>query len=330
MSELFAGLTNDVVCRVALGRKYSAREEGRKFKQLLREFVELLGGIDAGDYFPWLAWLGRVNGSHAKAEKVAKDFDNFLEQVVEEHMVKQKQSSNNRKDGAQSEEDFVDVLLQISVDRTSIKALILDVFAAGTDTTAAVLEWAMTELLRHPEVMKMLQDEAREVGMNKPAITEDDLNRMHYLKAVIKETLRMHTPIPLLVPRQSTQDVKLRGFDIAAGTRVFINAWAIGRDPGLWDRADEFWPERFLMSSSPIDYKGHDFQLIPFGAGRRICPGIQFAMSTDELALANLVHKFDWSLPGGTRGEDLDMTESIGLTIHRESPLIVVATPYSA
>lgn len=182
----------------------------------------------------------------------------------------------------------------------------------------------MTELLRHPEVMKKLQNEIREISSNESsAITEDHLNELPYLKAVIKETLRLHPPIPLLVPRLSTQDVKLKGFDIAAGTEVIINAWGIGRDPALWDRSEEFWPERFLNTN--IDYKGHHFELIPFGAGRRICPGIAFAMSADELALANVLHKFDW----GLTGEELDITESTGLTIHRKFPLLAVATPYS-
>lgn len=200
-------------------------------------------------------------------------------------------------------------------------------FAAGTDTTYTVLEWAMSELLRHPTIMKKVQNEVRGIARGKPSIAEADLQEMHYLKALIKETLRLYPPIPLLVPRESTQDVKIKGYDIAAGTLVFTNAWAIGRHPALWDEPEEFRPERFLNSS--VDFKGHDFQLIPFGAGRRGCPGIQFAMTTNELVLANLVHKFDWALPDGARAEDLDMTQRTGLTIHRKVPLLAVATPTS-
>ena len=176
-------------------------------------------------------------------------------------------------------------------------------------------------------MMKKLQNEVRGIIGNKTDITEDDLVKMHYLKAVIKETLRFHPPVPLLVPRQSIQDAKTQGYDIAAGTQVIINAWAIGRDPASWDEPDEFQPERFLTSS--LDFRGHDFQLIPFGAGRRGCPGIAFSIAMIELVLANLVHNFDWTLPGGAKGEDLDMTECVGITIHRKSPLIAVATPYS-
>ena len=201
-------------------------------------------------------------------------------------------------------------------------------FAAGTDTSSTFLEWAMTELLRHPRVMNKLQKEVRGiVGSKTDVLTEDDLVEMPYLKAVIKETLRLHPPLPLLVPRLSTQDVEINGYNIKAKTQVIINAWHIGRDPKVYDKPEDFEPERFL--NSDINYKGTDFQLIPFGAGRRMCPGIQFAMAINEIALASVVHKYDWELPSGASVEDLDMTESTGLTVHLKYPLRAVAIPYS-
>jgi cytochrome P450 len=199
-------------------------------------------------------------------------------------------------------------------------------FAGGTDTTYTVLEWAMAELFRNETVMRKLQDEVRTVVGNKTHVTEEDLVNMNYLKAVIKETLRLHVPIPLLVPRKSMEDVKLNGYDIAAGTQVMINAWAIARDPSSWDEPLEFKPERFMNSS--IDFKGLNFELIPFGAGRRGCPGVLFAISVNELVLANLVYQFDWKLPDGVAGRDLDMSETFGLTLHRKYPLLAVATKY--
>ena len=208
----------------------------------------------------------------------------------------------------------------------SIFCFLQTTFAAGTDTTSTFLEWAMTELLRHPRVLKKVQIEVREVLKGKDDIA-DDFEKMLYLKAVMKETFRLHPPIPLLVPRQAREDVKVMGYDIAAGTMVIIDAWAIGRDPALWDEPEEFRPERFL--NSPIDFKGLDFQLIPFGAGRRGCPGITFAMAVNELVLANLLHKFDWALPGGAKAEDLDITECPGVAIHRRIPLLAIATPWS-
>ncbi|XP_024025579.1 cytochrome P450 71A25 [Morus notabilis] len=326
LSELFAGLTNDVVCRVALGRKYSDDgESGREFKELLGGVGELLGIFNVGDYIPMLAWLSHVNGLYGRMDKVAKDFDEFLEKVVEEHKEHVDDLNEDR-----HKDNLVDILLWIQkenllgfpIDRTCIKALILDMFAAGTDTTYTVLEWAMTELLRHPKAMKKLQNEVRTIVGHKTGVTEDDLEKMPYLKAVFKETLRLHPPVPLLVPRVSRKDVKIKGYDVVAGCQVFINAWAIGRDPRTWDNVEKFEPERFF--NSVVDYKGQDFALIPFGAGRRGCPGILFVMAVNEIALANVVHNFDWQLPDGARGEDLDMTETSGLTVHRKFPLMAL------
>ncbi|CAI9283802.1 unnamed protein product [Lactuca saligna] len=303
---------------VALGRTY----DGKKFKGLLERFLVLLGSFTVGSYIPWLRWVDRLSGLEGRSNEVAKQFDEFLDGVIEEHV--------NKKVVGVEAQDVVDILLAIQRDSMTgfrlelneIKAIILDVFAAGTDTTFTNLEWAISELLRHPQTMKKLQQEAREIGQGRSMITEDNLDNMPYLKAVLKETLRLHTPIPLLVPHESTQDVKLLGYDITAGTQVIINAWAIAMDGSIWEEPDKFRPERFL--DTPIDYKGFHFELIPFGAGRRGCPGIQFAMVVNELVLANLVYKFDFTLTGG---EDLDMSETIGLTVHKKCPILVVATP---
>ncbi|XP_054821901.1 cytochrome P450 736A117-like [Prosopis cineraria] len=331
LRELFSSITNDVICRAALGRKYG-EESGRRFMELLEKFVELMGSFVVGDYVPWLDWLGHASGLYARAHAVAQELDRFLEEVLKEHMMNH--SKEVGATGIEGDHDFVDVLLSIQrtnsigfpIDKTVIKALILDMFAAGADTTYTVLEWTMTELLRHPSAMKKLQDEVRNVKADRShIITEEDIDHLPYLKAVLKETLRLHPPIPLLVPRESMQDTKLLGHHIGAKTHVIVNAWAIGRDPVYWDNAQEFEPDRFLNSS--VDYKGQDFQLIPFGAGRRGCPGTQFAMALNELVIANIVFHFDWSLPDGEQGKDLDMSETRGLTAHRKIPLLGVALP---
>ncbi|GAB2269814.1 hypothetical protein Dimus_004732 [Dionaea muscipula] len=340
LSEMLVTLMNDVVCRVALGRKYSGKgAAAANFKDVLKEFGELLGSFFVGDFIPWLAWIHRLNGLDGRVDKLVKQFDELLEEIVEDHVEWQKKQKleNNDVDLDEEEElvkDFVNVLLDVQRDekagfpvgRDTIKALIMDVFAAGTHTTYSVLEWAMTELLRHPLVMKQLQAEVRGIVGTKEEISKSDLEEMKYLKAVMKETLRLHPPVPLLVPRESTKDIQLNGYDIAAGTRVFINAWAIHTDPAHWEEPEEFRPERFLDSS--VDFKGQDFQLIPFGAGRRGCPGISFSVASIELVLANLMHRFDWALTAGTQGATLDMSETTGLTAHRKNPLITVATLY--
>ncbi|XP_015950097.2 cytochrome P450 736A117-like [Arachis duranensis] len=205
-----------------------------------------------------------------------------------------------------------------------MKAILVDMFTAGTDPTYTVLEWAMAELLKQPAVMHKLQDEVRTVVGNRGNITEQDLVHMNYLKAVIKETLRLHPSLPVLVPRESTKGIKLNGYDIEAGTQVLVNAWAVATDPKCWDQPLEFKPERFLNSS--VDFKGRDFQFIPFGAGRRGCPGLQFATALDETVLANLVYHFDWDLPAGSK--ELDLSKFYGLVLHLKSPLLAIPTPY--
>ena len=198
-------------------------------------------------------------------------------------------------------------------------------FVAGTNTSATTVEWTMVELIRNPRTMKTLQNEVRKVVESKGIIEEDDIEKMPYLKAVIKESLRLHLPVPLLIPRESTHDTKVLGYDVASGTRVLINAWAIARDPCLWEKPEEFYPERFLDTS--IDYKGLHFELIPFGSGRRGCPGITFAVAIAELAIAKLVHKFDLRLPDGLNENGMDMNETSELTIRKKNPLLVIATP---
>ncbi|PHT53790.1 hypothetical protein CQW23_08252 [Capsicum baccatum] len=239
LAELFVSMTNDVPCKVALGRKYCDGEEGKKFKTLLLEFVELLGVFNIGDFMPWLAWVNRFNGLNAKVDKVAAEFSAFLEGVIEEHR------ETKIDDEEEESADFVDILLQVQkenksgfkVEMDSIKAFIMDMFSAGTDTTSTLLEWTMNELMRNPKTLRKLREE----------------------------------------------DTKVLGYDVAAGTQVFVCPWAISRDPTIWENPEEFQPERFLDSS--VDYKGLDFGLIPFGAGRRGCPGITFAKVVNELAL---------------------------------------------
>lgn len=330
LSYLFTTLTNDIVCRAALGRRYSG-EGGSKLWEPMNEMMELLGASVIGDYIPWLDWLGSVNGMYGRAKRVAKQLDEFFDQVLDEHVSRRVRHVHGDDDEEQN--DFVDILLRIQeqnatgfeIDRTTIKALILDMFVAGTDTSSSILEWIMTELLRYPIVMQKLKCEIRNVVNGRTHITEEDLSSMQYLKAVVKESFRLHPPGPLLLPRESMEDVKVMDYDIAAGTQAIVNAWAIGRDPSYWDKAEEFEPERFLNSS--IDVKGHDFEVIPFGAGRRGCPGIMFAMNEIELVLANLVHQFNWEVPSGVVGDKtLDMTETTGLSSHRKFPLMAIAS----
>lgn len=180
----------------------------------------------------------------------------------------------------------------------------------------------MSELIRNPRVMEEAQAEVRRVYDSKGYVDETELHQLIYLKSIIKETMRLHPPVPLLVPRVSRERCQINGYEIPSKTRVIINAWAIGRNPKYWAEAESFKPERFLNSS--IDFRGTDFEFIPFGAGRRICPGITFAIPNIELPLAQLLYHFDWKLPNKMKNEELDMTESNGITLRRQNDLCLI------
>ncbi|KAG2240878.1 hypothetical protein Bca52824_097019 [Brassica carinata] len=318
LSNIMMTCTSDVICRVALGRKYGA---GTDLKELTDRLVRQLGTFTFGSFIPCLSWIDWICGLERQLEKTANDFDEILENVVQDH-----------EDGDGGKADFADVLLALQKDksvgfevsRMSIKAIILDAFVGGTDTSSTLLEWEMSELLNHPECLKRLQEEVRAISKGKSSVSEDDIQDMYYLKAVIKETLRLHPPFPLTVPHVSTEDVNLRGYHIPSGTQVMINLYAVGREVATWGTdADEFKPERHLNSS--VDFLGQDFELIPFGAGRRMCPGISFAAVLNEVALANLMLGFDWQ---STEDQtETNVPESIGVVIRRMFPLYVTASP---
>ncbi|PON58818.1 Cytochrome P450, E-class, group I [Parasponia andersonii] len=201
-------------------------------------------------------------------------------------------------------------------------------FIAGTDTTSGALEWIMAELLKNSRTMRKVQAEVRSVVGKKVKIDTNDIKQMVYLKCVVKETLRLHPLAPLLAPREITQGVEIEGYHIPAKTRVLVNSWAIQRNQSLWDKPEEFTPERF--ENNPNDFEGHDFEFIPFGIGRRGCPGLKFADANVEFIIANLLYWFDWKLSDdGASPEDLDMSEVYGLTVHKKVPLHVVPIPYS-
>jgi cytochrome P450 len=180
----------------------------------------------------------------------------------------------------------------------------------------------MSEMVKNPKVMEIAQAEVRSVFDKKGYVDESELHQLIYLKFVIKETLRMHPSIPLLIPRESMERCQINGYDIPAKTRVAVNVSAIGRDPRYWVEAESFKPERFI--DNPIDFKGTEFQYLPFGAGRRMCPGIVFALPNVELPLAELLYHFDWKLPNEMKIEELDMTESFGITAGRKNDLRLI------
>ncbi|KAG2702068.1 hypothetical protein I3760_06G073900 [Carya illinoinensis] len=199
-----------------------------------------------------------------------------------------------------------------------------NLFLGGVDTSAITMIWAMAKLVRSPNVMKRAQDEVRKIIGNKGRVTEIDIDHLLYIKMIMEETFRLHPPATLLLPRQTMAPFKLNGYEINAQSIMQVNTWAIGRDPQYWKNPEEFILERFIDSS--VDYKGQNFEFLPFGAGRRGCPGMYMATSTIVLALANLLYCFNWKLPPGMKEEDINMEESLGLnlTTSKNTPLNLV------
>lgn len=200
--------------------------------------------------------------------------------------------------------------------------MLQDLFVAGTDTTSNTLEWAMAEVLKTPEKMQKAKAELAEVIGKGKTIEEADVSCLPYLRCIVKETLRLHPPVPFLIPRKVDQEVEVCGYNVPKGSQVLVNVWAIGRDDTIWENALEFKPERFLESE--LDIRGRDFELLPFGAGRRICPGLPLAVRMVPVMLGSLLNSFDWKLEGGISPKDLNMEEKFGITLQKAHPLRAV------
>ncbi|KAG2586036.1 cytochrome P450 71A1-like [Panicum virgatum] len=339
VTALIISYTNGIISRAAFGDQGGfGFGDGEKLAELFADFEELLGTVTIGDFVPWLAWVDALMGLDAKAARTSAQMDALLERVIADH--RQRRRDGRREDDGHR--DFVDVMLDVNdeadknaadgfvFDNVAIKAIVLDMFAAATDTTYTSLVWAMAELINHPHEMRRVQDEIRAAVGGGDHVTEDHLQKLRYLRCVIKETFRLRTPLPLLLPRETRVDTELLGYHVPARSRVIVNAWAIARDPASWDRADEFVPERFAGDDlTTTDYLlGQDFRFVPFGAGRRGCPGVGFAVPSMELALASLLYHFDWELPAGGPSK-VEMDELNGLSVRLKATLLLVAKPWS-
>ncbi|XP_027341142.1 cytochrome P450 71D10-like [Abrus precatorius] len=326
-SEKVDSLTYGLTSRTAFG----AKSNGKKmYRELLKDVSNVAGGFSVADLFPSIEVLQVVTGFRHKLEKLHHEMDKILENIVRSHRDNILKTTASEEAG----EDLVDVLLKLQkhsdlehpLTDIIIKATILDIFSAGTDTTFTTIEWAMSELMKNPLVMEKAQAEVRRVYNEKGYVDEQSLHELKYLRSVIKETLRLHPPVPLLLPRECHERCEIKGYEIPAKSRVIVNAWLICRDPNYWIDAEKFYPERFIDSS--VDYKGVDLQFIPFGAGRRMCPGIAFGIANIQISLANLLFHFDWKMPDGKKPEELDMSESFGLSVKRKHDLWLVPITY--
>ncbi|KAB2044458.1 hypothetical protein ES319_D01G091500v1 [Gossypium barbadense] len=297
LGEMLCNSSYNITLRTAFAERCKQHDA---FISITRKLVEAASGFSITDLFPSIKLLPMISGMRAKLERAG---------------------NANPEDSDYVTDDLVDVLLNLQdhgglefpLRTDNIKAVILDMLIAGTETSSTAVEWATSEMIKNPRILEKAQAEVRQVYDRTGDVNEAELHELKYLKLVMKETL-------------SRERCEINGYEIPAKTKVIVNAWAIGRDSNYWKEAERFYPERFIDSS--VDYKGTNFEFIPFGAGRRICPGMSYGMAVVELSLAQLLYHFDWKLPNGMKNEDLDMTETFGATSRRKRDLRLIPIPY--
>ncbi|XP_037472490.1 dolabradiene monooxygenase-like [Triticum dicoccoides] len=321
LSAHISALVTDITVRAVMGDRFKERDV---FLRSLDRGVKLAAGFNPPDLWPSSWLVGWLSGGVRRVKDCRDTGTGILDPIIREHLEKME-------DGGGQKEDLLDVLLRIQkeeegrlqfpLDMDTVKSVILDIFGAGSETAATTLGWAFAELIRNPMVMQKATAEVRQTFEARGTIAEEALNELSYLHLVIRETLRLHTPLPLLIPRECRESCQVLGYDVPRGTQVLVNAWALARDERYWpDAPDVFRPERFEGEAAGADFRGTDFSFLPFGAGRRMCPGIEFGLANVELALASLLFHFDWE---GTPPGELDMAEVFGITVRRKAGLLV-------
>ncbi|CAI9101624.1 OLC1v1038992C1 [Oldenlandia corymbosa var. corymbosa] len=293
-------------------------DSSKELKDVVLGVFKYIGCPNLSDYFPVLRLID-PQGILRKAKSCHQDLFNIFDGFIDERLTVRQGSSETKKN------DLLEALLDENTKNESkfsinhLKHLLLDLMTAGIDPVSSTTQWAMAELLRNTEKIEKVREELKQVIGKREEIQESDISKLPYLQAIVKETLRLHPPAPLLLPHKASEDVEIHGYTVPKDTQTLINVYAIGRDERIWKEPEMFKPERFLESE--IDIKGKHFELIPFSAGRRICPGLPLAYSMVQLMLASLVHNIDWKLEGKTEPKDLDMDELFGMTLQKALPL---------
>ncbi|KAL2535101.1 Cytochrome [Abeliophyllum distichum] len=321
----FMAMTNNLISRMTMSTRCSTNvSETAEIREVAKGITLISGLLSLGEAFTVLKKYD-VFGAGRKVKALLLRFDALMDGIISKHEMEVRDWKK--------EKDMMDILLRISEDKTSdvkltktgIKGLFLDLFLGGTDTTSVALQWALAELLNHPDALKKLQNEIdKTVGLNR-LVEESDVPNLPYLHAVVKETLRLHPSLPLVF-RKCRENCKINGFPIAKNSRVVVNLYAINRDPKAWENAAEFVPERFLISTinaighdDPEDMKGQNFSYVPFGGGRRGCPGAGLATSVLHITLAAVIQCFEWKIKGA---EKFNMEEGAGFSAAMVHPLL--------
>ncbi|XP_048138667.1 3,9-dihydroxypterocarpan 6A-monooxygenase-like [Rhodamnia argentea] len=327
LSKELTTFTNNVICRMVMSTRCSGTANGAKdIHKLVKTCLKLAGKLSAGDVLGPLRWLD-FSGNGKKLEATLWEFNRIVEQVMNEHEEKLVSGSVTER------KDLMDILLEthndptaeMKITRKDMKSFILDLFMAGTDTSSTAMQWAMAELINRPEAFRKLRDEINSVVGPTRLVRESDVPNLPYLRAVIKETLRLHPSAPIIL-RECGEDCSVDGCLVEAKSRVLVNVYAIMRDPEIWTDPDEFVPERFLESSDEkigehqMEFKGQNFRYLPFGSGRRGCAGASLAMLMMHPAVGSLVQCFDWKMMEGE--EAVDMSLGPGFGAEMAKPLV--------
>ncbi|KAJ4720441.1 Cytochrome P450 [Melia azedarach] len=301
--DYLAAVSFNNITRLVLGKRFTSPEgvvdeQGLEFKAILANGVKLGGSLTLAEHIPWLRWFKWMFPFEEEAyEKHNARRDRLTKIIMEEHI------QARQKAGGASKHHFVDALLslqdQYELSDDTVIGLLWDMIIAGMDTTTISVEWTLAELVKNPRVQLKAQEELdRVIGVNR-VMTESDFPSLPYLQCVVKESLRLHPPTPLMLPHRANTAVKIGRYDVPKGSIVHVNVWAVARDPAVWKNPLEFRPERFMEED--VDAKGHDFRLLPFGAGRRVCPGAQLGINLVTSMLGHLLHQF--FLVSGERSE---------------------------
>ncbi|TKY67832.1 Isoflavone 2'-hydroxylase [Spatholobus suberectus] len=315
----------NMMLRMISGKRYYGKHavalEGKEFQILMKEFVELTGSGNLNDFFPILQWVD-FQGIEKRMVKLMKKMDSFLQNLLDEHC------RNRDVSGGQGRRSMtlIDVMLDLQqtepefYTHETVKGVILAMLIAGSETSATTMEWALSLLLNHPEALNKTRVEIDTFVGQDQLLNEQDIAKLKYLQNVITETLRLYPVAPLLIPHESSNDCNVGGFDIPRGTMLLVNLWTLHRDAKWWVDPTRFEPERFEgREGGEVVYN-----MIPFGIGRRACPGAVLAKRVMEHALGALIQCFDWEKIGH---EEIDMTEGIAITMPKLEPLVALCKP---
>ncbi|KAK7262408.1 hypothetical protein RJT34_29981 [Clitoria ternatea] len=338
LTEALLRLSNNIISRMMLSIKSSGTDnQAEAARALIREVTQIFGEFNVSDFLAFCKILD-LQGFKKRALDIHVRYDALLEKVIVDREESRKKASEEGCSEEEKVKDFLDILLDVAEEkdcevrltRNHIKSLILDYFTAATDTTAISVEWAIAELFNNPKVLKKAQEEVDRVIGKERLVCEADSPDLPYIHAIIKETMRLHPPLPMLM-RKGIEDCVVNGYMIPQGSIICVNLWAMGRDPKIWENPLEFRPERFLEGEGKaIDIKGQHFELLPFGTGRRGCPGMSLAMRELPTIIGALIQCFEWKMVD-SQGQILDhgkstlnMDERPGLTVPRANNLVGV------